>query len=163
MVVRIPTPLRRDLVVTSDGDAIVEATFVGARMARPRRPSEPLLAEAVAQVRAYFARRLRRFDLPLDPQGTPFARTIWALVASLSFGEFVSYADLARAAGRPLAHRGVALAMSKTPIALFVPAHRVVGSDGRVRGAERGSVRLRLVEFERSRKKSFAQSSGGGA
>ena len=157
MVVRIPTPLRRDLVVTSDGEAIVAATFAASRSTRLRAPADPLLAEAAAQTRAYFARRLRRFELPLDPAGTPFARTIWNLVAALSFGEFVSYADLARAAGRPLAHRGVALAMRATPIALFVPAHRVVGSDGRVRGAEPGSIRLRLVEFERSDRPSTAR------
>ncbi|HKU81538.1 MAG TPA: methylated-DNA--[protein]-cysteine S-methyltransferase [Candidatus Tumulicola sp.] len=146
---RISTPLGRDLVVVGDGRAILEATFAAVRRVRQRKPADPLVAEAAAQVRAYFARRLGRFDLPLDPAGTPFARTIWELVASLSFGEFVSYADLARAAGRPLAHRGVARAMGQTPIALFVPAHRVVASDGRVRGAEPGSIRSRLVAFER--------------
>lgn len=149
MVVRIPTPFRRDLLVTSNGRAIVEARFAASHGRNLRATADPLLEEAAVQARAYFARRLRRFDLPLDPPGTPFARTIWGLVASLSFGEFVSYADLARAAGRPLAHRGVAMAMRATPIALFVPAHRVVGSDGRVRGAGPGSMRLRLVEFER--------------
>ncbi|HEY1976850.1 MAG TPA: methylated-DNA--[protein]-cysteine S-methyltransferase [Candidatus Baltobacteraceae bacterium] len=114
-----------------------------------RRTADPLLAEAASQVRAYFARRLRRFDLPLKFDGTPFSQAVWECVAGLSFGEFVSYADVARAIGRPLAHRGVAMAMGRTPIALFVPAHRVVGADGRVKGATPGGARLALVAFER--------------
>lgn len=155
MQLRIPTPWKCDLVVRSAGDAIVESTFAVTRAKRVEKPGDALLAAAAEQVRAYFARRLRRFDLPLDPAGTPFQRTLWELVAALSFGEFVSYADVARAAGRPLAHRGVAMAMGRTPIDLFIPAHRVVGSDGRVRGAAPGSMRARLVAFERAPRKTL--------
>jgi methylated-DNA-[protein]-cysteine S-methyltransferase len=150
MGLTILTPLPFVLEVESDGEAIVTARF-----ARPKRPpanirsSDALLAEAAAQVRAYFKRRLRRFDLPLKFAGTPFSQAVWECVAGLSFGEFVSYADVARAIGRPLAHRGVAMAMGRTPIDLFVPAHRVIGADGRVKGATPGSSRMALVAFER--------------
>lgn len=151
---RIATPWKCDLVVGSDGSqAIVASTFAPHRSQRPGKPADPLLAAAAEQVRAYFARRLRRFDLPLAPQGTPFQLAIWQLVASLAFGEFVSYGDLARAIGRPLAHRGVAMAMGRTPLDLLIPAHRVVGSDGRMRGAQPGSMRARLVAFERAPQK----------
>ena len=151
---RIPTLWPYDLLVTAGGGAITEAEFGPRRKAGKERFDDPLLAEAAAQVRAYFARRLRRFDLPLAFSGTDFQCAVWRAVASLSFGEFVSYAEVARAIGHPLAHRGVAMAMGRTPIDLFVPAHRVIGADGRVKGAEPGSMRLRLVRFERSREAS---------
>ena len=153
MRLRIPTVWKCDLVIESDGQAIVSSTFAPRRGERYPKPDDALLADAAEQVRAYFARRLRRFVLPLAPAGTPFQRAVWALVAGLSFGEFVSYGDVARAIGRPLAHRGVAAAMSLTPLDLLVPAHRVVGSDGRVKGSRPGSMRTRLVAFERNSKK----------
>ncbi len=146
---RISTPLGRDLLILSNGSAIVGSDFVAARRQRRGKPSDALLREAAVQVEAYFARRLRRFDVPLALHGTTFCVAAWRAVATLSVGEFVSYSDVARAIGRPLAHRGVAKAMVNAPLALFVPAHRVVGSDGRVRGAGPRSMRRRLVAFER--------------
>ncbi len=146
---RIPAHWGHDLIVETADGTVVSSAFVRHRRSAVEKPADALLAAAAEQVRAYFRGRLRRFDLPLAPLGTPFQQAVWALVAELSFGEFVSYADVARAAGRPLAHRGVAAAMRQTPIALFIPAHRVVGSDGRVRGASPLSMRARLAAFER--------------
>jgi methylated-DNA-[protein]-cysteine S-methyltransferase len=146
---RVSTPLRRDLLIVGNGKVILESTFVPARRVRERRPSDALLADVAAQVRAYFRRRLARFDVPFALHGTPLQVDAWRAVALLEFGEFVSYADVARAIGRPLAHRGVAAAMARTPLDLFIPAHRVVGADGRVKGAAANSVRFRLAEFER--------------
>jgi methylated-DNA-[protein]-cysteine S-methyltransferase len=150
--IRIATPLRRDLLVAGDGEHIVAADFVAAKRAATNTV-DPLLAEAAAQVRAYFQRRLLRFDLPLLLEGTPFCTAVWRAVASLAFGQFVSYADVARAVGRPLAHRGVAAAMGRSPLDLFIPAHRVVGADGRVKGGTPGSMRLMLVAFERAQER----------
>lgn len=108
-----------------------------------------LLGEAVRQLRAYFAGRLGRFDVPFSVDGTPFEVAVWSAVAQLECGTLISYADVARAVGRPNAYRGVARAMGRTPLALFIPAHRVVGSDGRLKGAAVGSMRQRLIAFER--------------
>ena len=150
--IRIPTPLRRDLLVTGDGERIIASDFVAVKRTATSTPND-LLAEAQEQVRAYFKRRLLHFELPLLLEGTPFCEAVWRAVASLAFGEFVSYADVARAVGRPMAHRGVAAAMGRSPLDLFIPAHRVVGADGRVKGGTPGSTRLMLVAFERAQER----------
>ena len=150
-LVEIPTPFGVALRVEATDDAIVAASFVrrSRRVAAPA--NHPLLAEARRQVEAYYARRLPRFELPLHFEGTPLSIAVWETVAGLEFGDVVSYGDVARAIGRPLVHRAVAAAMTRTPIDLFVPAHRVVGADGKPRGCGPQSLRARLLAFERSR------------
>lgn len=136
------------LVIQARGDALIAADFVVS--ARPARATlrNPVLREARAQVRAYFARRLRSFDLPLVFAGTPFQVAVWTLVSELETGELVSYSDVARAVGSPRAHRGVAAAMARSPFDLFIPAHRVIGADGTIKGAGSNSIRRRLLKFE---------------
>lgn len=146
--VLVTTPLGVLLRIASDGERIVASEFVRIRKNASPRLTDPLLREARAQVRAYFRKRLARFDLPLALEGTPLQVDVWRFVAGLETGQLISYGDLARAVGRPRAHRGVAAAMAKTPLDLFVPAHRVIGSDGTVRGAGPRSLRRRLLAFE---------------
>jgi methylated-DNA-[protein]-cysteine S-methyltransferase len=151
----LPTPLRgyRLVVVVSAG-AISASDFrrgpAAGSVESGRREDAAVMRAARRQVEAYFAGRLARFDVPLALNGTAFQVAVWQAVAQLRFGEVVSYADVARAVGRPLSHRGVAAAMGKAPLDLFVPAHRVIGADGRVKGAAPGSLRLQLLAFERA-------------
>ena len=146
----LPTPLGFGYCIESSGDAITSGTFRRTNHLTGRF-SDPLLREAAAQIEAYFDRRLRQFDLPLCLDGTPLQRDAWEAIAQLRFGHFVSYAEVARAINRPNAHRGVAAAMAKTPTGLLIPAHRVLGSDGRIKGADPRSIRAQLVRFERFR------------
>ncbi|MBD5606418.1 MAG: methylated-DNA--[protein]-cysteine S-methyltransferase [Candidatus Eremiobacteraeota bacterium] len=144
----LATPFGRHLHVTCSDGGVTESRFVAKPAGHDTERSHPLEADVRRQLDAYFARKLRRFDVPLVLAGTPFQVEVWRAVAAIPSGALASYADVARAIGRPNAHRAVAAALTRTPLALFVPAHRVVGADGRARGAAPGSLRRRLIAFE---------------
>jgi methylated-DNA-[protein]-cysteine S-methyltransferase len=148
MTLIISTPFGASLALEASDDAIIACDFRARLRATTGRPTHPILREASVQLRAYFAKRLRRFDLPLDLRGTPLQVAVWQLVSQLETGELISYGDVARAVGSPGAHRGVAAAMGKSPYDLLIPAHRVIGADGKIKGAGPNSIRRRLLAFE---------------
>lgn len=108
------------------------------------------LKAAVEQLAAYFAGDLRRFDVPLAPRGTEFQRRVWDALRAVPFGTTVSYAELARRIGMPRAARAVGLAVGRNPIAIIIPCHRVVGSDGGLTGYAGGlALKSWLLDHER--------------
>lgn len=113
-----------------------------------RRDEAPNRA-AAGQLEEYAAGQRRRFDLPLDPRGTPFQLRVWELVRSIPYGETRTYAWLAGRLGGTGAVRAVGAAVGANPLALLVPCHRVVGSEGELRGYRWGLERKRaLLELE---------------
>jgi methylated-DNA-[protein]-cysteine S-methyltransferase len=92
------------------------------------------LAEAVRQLRAYFDGTLRRFDLPLAPEGTPFQQRVWRELCGIPYGETISYGELAQRIGNPNASRAVGLANGSNPISIVIPCHRVIGTSGKLTG-----------------------------
>jgi len=144
----LATPLGIALAIRADDRGIVASDFVRSTVKTVGRTNDPLLREAAAQVKAYFRKRLSRFDLPLHVEGTAFQKAVWQFVSRMESGDLISYSDLARMIGTPRAARGVAAAMARSPLDLFIPAHRVVGANGSVRGAGPRSLRRRLLEFE---------------
>jgi methylated-DNA-[protein]-cysteine S-methyltransferase len=76
----------------------------------------------------------KSFSLKLLPQGTPFQKLVWRQLKRIPYGKAVSYADVARAVGKPHAYRAVGSANNKNPIAIVIPCHRVIGSDGKLVG-----------------------------
>lgn len=99
-----------------------------------KAPDTPLLQECVRQLRAYFDGSLTVFDLPLNPQGTPFRRRVWAALQAIPYGETRSYGQLAKALSCPGAARAVGGANHHNPIAIIIPCHRVIGADGSLTG-----------------------------
>jgi len=110
----------------------------------------PLLREAAGQLSAYFAGNLRHFALPLSPSGTVFELAVWQAMLSIPYGETLSYAELAKMAGRSAACRAVGAACGRNPLPILIPCHRVVRSDGGEGGYSAGIGRKRfLLELER--------------
>lgn len=96
--------------------------------------SEEHFAVVAAQLREYFAGKRRAFDVPLNVSGTPFQLAVWGKLRETPYGTTVSYADIARAIGRPRAVRAVGAANWQNPIPIVVPCHRVIGKDGSLTG-----------------------------
>ena len=105
----------------------------------------PVLRRAAAQLRAYFALERDTFDLPLSPAGTAFQRAVWKAISTVRAGETISYAELARRAGHPGSARAVGAATGRNPLAIVVPCHRIVGSDGSLTGYASGLDRKRAL------------------
>jgi methylated-DNA-[protein]-cysteine S-methyltransferase len=117
-----------------------------------RNDRNPLLAQAVSQLRDYFASRLREFHLPLDAAGTPFQKRVWGELVKIPYGETRTYAQVAAAIGSPLAVRAVGAANGANPIAIVVPCHRVIGASGKLVGYGGGlALKRRLLELESAR------------
>lgn len=106
---------------------------------------------AVAQILEYLEGKRRRFDLPLDLRGTPFQRAVYEELLRIPYGEKRSYAEVARAIGRPRAVRAVGAANGANPIPLVVPCHRVIASNGHLGGFGGGlPLKKQLLAMEAS-------------
>jgi len=140
----IQTPLG-EMIALAEQDSLCGLWFAGQKYAPEGDgewrddPDYPLFSALREQLDAYFNGRLRAFDLPLAPRGTAFQMTVWALLRSIPAGATTTYAALARQVavqreGRIPAAQAVGGAVGRNPIAIIIPCHRVVGSDGSLTG-----------------------------
>ncbi len=117
----------------------------------PARPLEegPLLNRLVQELNAYLAGELRKFTLPLSLSGTRFQLRVWKELLEVPYGELVSYGELARRVGHPLAARAVGGAVGANPVPILVPCHRVIRADGTLGGFGPGlRWKRRLLRLE---------------
>jgi methylated-DNA-[protein]-cysteine S-methyltransferase len=110
------------------------AALAASPPAAEHRPAQPPLPEVRTQLAEYAAGVRRGFSLPLAPRGTAFERRVWQALVEIPHGETRSYADIARTIGSPAACRAVGRANGRNPIAVVIPCHRVIGSDGSLTG-----------------------------
>ena len=105
---------------------------------------------AQRQLEEYFAGRRQTFDLPLRPHGTDFQRRVWEQLLQIPYGQTATYGEIAKRIGNPNAGRAVGQACNANPIPIFIPCHRVVGSNSRLTGFALGlDVKTALLELER--------------
>jgi methylated-DNA-[protein]-cysteine S-methyltransferase len=147
----VATPLGDLLLVAVDG-ALVKAHFAPYDVpAGPPSPDDAVLAEAARQLSEHFAGERTDFDLPLAPPGTAFQRRVWDELRRIPYGTTTTYGALAERLGDPKCVRAVGLANGRNPIAVVVPCHRVIGSDGKLRGYAGGIERKQqLLALEAS-------------
>jgi AraC family transcriptional regulator of adaptative response/methylated-DNA-[protein]-cysteine methyltransferase len=115
-------------------------------------PSDhPVLQQTRTELAEYFSHRRTRFEIPLHQTGSDFQMKAWRALCAIPYAETRSYADMARTIGLPAAVRAIGRANGQNPIAIVVPCHRVIRSDGTLCGYGGGIWRKQwLLDFERS-------------
>ncbi len=138
------------LTLVGDDDALWGLHFPGRsgpldEAAHDREP----FTEAIGQLGEYFAGERRGFDLSLRLEGSPFQRRVWAALQAIPFGATRSYGALTDELARPDRVRAVGAAVGRTPVAIIVPCHRVIGADGSLTGYGGGLHRKQaLLDLE---------------
>jgi methylated-DNA-[protein]-cysteine S-methyltransferase len=145
---KVPSPIG-ELLLLGDGEKLNalymnEANDYSARAAGSTR-DDAAFAAAAEQLDAYFAGDLTRFELELEPIGTPFRTSVWQALTEIPYGETRSYGEIAARIGNPKASRAVGMANNTNPIAVIIPCHRVVGSNGALVGYAGGLERKQLL------------------
>lgn len=159
----LSTPLG-GVTLASDGEALTGLWFDGQKhfastlnAACAERPL-PVFGEAERWLDCYFGGGVPKFTPELALRGTPFRRSVWALLLTIPYGQTVTYGALAerlaRAAGSPrISPRAVGAAVGRNPVSLIVPCHRVIGADGSLTGYAGGVERKAyLLLLEQGRK-----------
>jgi methylated-DNA-[protein]-cysteine S-methyltransferase len=134
------------LVATADG--LTSVRFHAHSF--PSEGASPILDDASEQLASYFSGDLIAFDLPLDLDGSEFQRACWLALATIPYGQTVSYGEQARRLGYgPEKARAVGAANGQNPLPLVLPCHRVIGADGSLTGFGGGLPMKRfLLEHE---------------
>jgi len=121
------------LTIVSNKDAIISVSFGVVEGLGTCRKTE-LISRTARQLDEYFAGKRQTFDVPIQPTGTPFQKLVWNALLTIPYGETRSYKEIAMMIGKPNACRAVGMANNKNPIAIIIPCHRVIGSDGSLVG-----------------------------
>ena len=140
------------LKISGDNEGIQEISFTS----DDRQPSDSIpdaLQNCAIQLKEYFTGTRTEFDLKLNPQGTEFQKKVWALLTRIPFSKTRSYLDQSKIFGDVKTIRAVATANGKNPIAIIIPCHRVIGSDGSLTGYAGGLWRKQWLLNHESQSK----------
>lgn len=139
------TPMGR-IGIADDGRAVTRVFF---SRQKDEGVESALARKTYHQLMEYFEGNRRDFTISLDPRGTVFQRRVWKALSEIPYGETRSYKQIAEQIGHPKAYRAVGMANNRNPIAILIPCHRVIGSNGTLVGYAGGvSVKERLLLLE---------------
>ena len=142
-----------EMLLVADDDGLTHAAFAPFPVPLGDRADDhPVLVEAGRQLTEFFTGVRQDFDLPLAPHGSAFRQQVWARLRAIPYGTTTTYGEIARSLGLT-GHgaRAVGLANGANPIAIAIPCHRVVGSNGKLIGYAGGLERKRaLLRLENS-------------
>jgi len=138
-----------DIVIMSDGEAVTCIKPLDNVVPTGTKQATALTDLAAKQLSEYFSKKRKEFDLPLNPKGTDFQRTVWDALQKIPYGEKQTYGFVAQSIGNPKACRAVGLANNRNPIWIVIPCHRVVGANGSLVGYGGGlEMKRKLLDIE---------------
>lgn len=138
------------LTLTAENDSIIRLDFGKKEYSDSECKKNPLITAGIEEINAYLDGRLREFSVPYRLIGTDFQIKALNAVAAIPYGETRSYGDIAKAIGLPKACRAVGSANNRNPLPIFIPCHRVVGSNGSLVGYAGGlQVKEKLLAIEK--------------
>ncbi len=152
----VDSPLGR-LYLAANDVALTELLFENHRLEvdgtsltiSPSTQMNAVLELVSEQLAEYFAGTRTEFEIPTQPNGTEFQLAVWRELQKVSFGQTISYIELARRMGDEKKTRAVGLANGKNPISIIIPCHRVIGANGHLVGYGGGIENKRwLIDFE---------------
>jgi len=143
----ITTPIGNLLIEASD-DQITSIRFTDEKESAVTRA---ILVQAVQEFEEYFAGNRQEFNFPISAKGSSFQEKVWHELQNIPYGQTISYQELANRLGDPNCVRAAASANGKNLLAIVVPCHRVIGSDGSMTGYAGGLDRKKsLLRLERA-------------
>ena len=150
----IATPIGKLTLVASPIG--LQQIIFGAKKLRSTRTvstkANSYLIQTERQLREYFAGERKKFSIKLDISGTEFQESVWFALNKIAYGETISYAQQAKLVRKPKAFRAVGSANGKNPVAIVLPCHRVVASDGTLGGYAGGlAIKRKLLALETSK------------
>lgn len=139
-----------ELLIADKGDCITQISFFRKPDSDSIEMETPVTTEAYRQVVEYLQGKRRQFTLRLSPQGTAFQQQVWKALQTIPYGETRTYGQIAAQIGCPRASRAVGMANHRNPLAIVIPCHRVIGSDGKLTGYAGGlGIKQKLLDIER--------------
>lgn len=145
-----------NLIIMEEENAIIKLCFKEQEITNIKDIQEfetPLLKKAKKQLEEYFEGKRKKFDLALRLNGTSFQNKVWKAPLNIPYAKACSYKDIAKNIGNENASRAVGNANNKNPLPIFIPCHRVIGSNGKLIGYAGGlDIKIKLLELERENK-----------
>jgi methylated-DNA-[protein]-cysteine S-methyltransferase len=136
MIRYIKTPLG-SMIAKTESKAITSLDFTD-DVSMSDNSDHPLLLQLEKELGEYFTGDRISFNLPINPKGTPFQKSVWKTLCTIPYAETISYATEAKLFGNPKAVRAVANANGRNPIAILIPCHRVIATGGGLGGYSGG-------------------------
>ena len=149
----IVTPIGR-LTLVASPKGLQQVIFGAKKLSTAKSVSSKAndhLTQTERQLREYFAGKRKTFSIKLDISGTEFQESVWYALNKIGYGKTVSYAQQAKLVRKPKAFRAVGSANGKNPVAIILPCHRVIASNGTLGGYGGGlSIKRKLLALETS-------------